>query len=293
MQYNEAYELVDIVLSGHNPSVPLSATLKQRFFNDAVKTMNRQYVRNIKEEEFSGNSSTTKFVFTNDNVTDRIYQVMFKSSDASTTYKDIPFLPQSLVTNPDEMVNPSYVVRNESSKGGQITNINSNNKVITTSIAHDLAVGDYVNIFGDALKFAHPSGIPLRMKVTETSESTKFTLGDVTFPGSTVESINIPWKQNQVEMIFSKAPGSGTLTVRYYAEPQPAKDYNAPIDLPESLCKASVYCTLKELFALDSSVEVSKSMNDIANMYEEQYVLEATTRQPQIDKLPMPMQDFI
>ena len=44
--------------------------------------------------------------------------------------------------------------------------------------------------------------------------------------------------------------------------------------------------------ALDGQLEVSKAMNDVSGMYEEQYVLESNTRQPQIDKLPMPLQDF-
>tara|TARA_Y100000310_G_C20642510_1_gene794746 strand:+ start:26 stop:916 length:891 start_codon:yes stop_codon:yes gene_type:complete len=295
MLYNEAYELIDIVLSGHDTSVPLSATLKKRFYNDAVRMMNRQYVRNIEEEDFAGNSSTTKYIFANDNASARIYQVMFKSSDASPAYKDIPFLPQSLVTNPDEMVNPSYVVRHESSKTGIVTDILPSTNVITTSEAHGLAVGDYVNITNVPTIgrwFEHPSGEALRMKVTAVPTEDTFTLGDDTINGLAQSSIHIPWQQNQVEIIFSKAPGAGTITVRYYADPQKAKDYTAHIDLPESLCKASVYCALKELFALDSSIDISKAMNDIANMYEEEYTLESTVRQPHIDKLPMPLQDF-
>ena len=34
------------------------------------------------------------------------------------SYKDIPFLPQSLITNPDEVNTSSYVVRKETSKNG-------------------------------------------------------------------------------------------------------------------------------------------------------------------------------
>ena len=144
MLYKEAYELIDIVLEGQNPLVPLSGKLKQRFFADAVKMMSRQYVRSIKEEVFTGDSSTKKYIFQNENAGDRIYQIQFKSTDgASATYTDIPFLPQSLVTNPDEVNIPSYVVRKESSNGIW-TSLNQSSKTVTPSKNHNLSIGDYV-----------------------------------------------------------------------------------------------------------------------------------------------------
>ena len=60
MLYKEAYELIDIILQGQDTTIPLSGKLKQRFFHDGLKMMGRRYVRNIQEETFTGNSSTTK-----------------------------------------------------------------------------------------------------------------------------------------------------------------------------------------------------------------------------------------
>jgi len=293
MLYKEAYELIDIVLAGQNPLVPLTGKLKQRFFNDAVNMMARQYVRNIEEEVFTGNGSTTKFVFASDKASDRIYQVSFKDTSG---YTDIPFAPQSLITNPDEMINPSYIVRRESSLGGQWTTINTSGNSISTSEAHGLSVGDYVNILQVPVIttfFVHSSGVPLRMKVTAITDADTFVVGDNTISGQSQSGKNNAWVQNQVNLIFSKAPSSGTITVRFYANPTQSKDYNGPIDLPETLCKASVYCAVKELMALDGSIDISKQMNEVATMYENQYAMESTSRQPQIDRLPMPLQDFM
>lgn len=292
MLYAEAYELLDIVLTGHSTSVPLTAKLKRRFFDDAVNMMNNLYVRNIEEEVFSGDGATTKFVFSSDKASTRIYQVSFKDTSG---YTDIPFAPQSLITNPDEMINPSYIVRRESSLGGQYSDITTSTNSIRTSESHGLSVGDYVNILQVPTitqYFVHSSGLPKRMKVTEIVDSTNFKLGDNVISGLSQFWMNNPWVQNQVDLIFSKAPSAGTITVRFYANPAQSKDYNGPIDLPESLCKASIYCCLKELFIVDSQLETAKAMIEIGNLYEEQYSLESTTRQPQIDKLPMPLQDF-
>lgn len=292
MLYKEAYELIDIVLGGQNPLVPLSGKLKQRFFTDAVNIMNRQYVRNIEEEKFTGTGTKTKFVFVSDKASDRIYQVSHKDSGG---YTDIPFAPQSLITNPDEMINPSYIVRRESSLGGQYTDIVTGTNTVTTSEPHGLSIGDYVNVLQVPVIttwFEHSSGVPKRMKVTAITDTT-FTLGDDSISGLSQSGMNNAWVQNQVNLIFSKAPGAGTITVRFYANPSLSKDYNGPIDLPETLCKASVYCAVKELMALDGSIDISKQMNDVATMYENQYAMESTNRQPQIDRLPMPLQDFI
>jgi hypothetical protein len=293
MLYKEAYELIDIVLEGQNPLVPLTGKLKQRFFTDAVNMMSRQYVRNIEEEVFSGNGATTKFVFASDKASDRIYQVSFKDTSG---YTDIPFAPQSLITNPDEMINPSYVVRRESSLGGQYSDIVVSSKIIRTTESHGLSVGDYVNILQVptiTTWFVYSSGLPKRMKVTEIVDSTNFKLGDNNISGLSQSGMNNAWVQNQVNLIFSKAPGAGTITVRFYANPAQSKDYNGPIDLPETLCKASVYCAVKELMALDGSIDISKQMNEVVTMYENQYAMESTSRQPQIDRLPMPLQDFM
>ena len=254
--------------------------------------MNNLYVRNIEEEVFSGNGATTKFVFSNDKASTRIYQVSFKDSNG---YKDIPFAPQSLITNPDEMLNPSYTARKEDSLGGQYIAINTSTKSITAS-SHGLSAGDYVNIFQSGLlsgAFEHSTGAVKRCKVTSIIDVNNFVLADNIGGGLAQTGLNNPWRQNQVNLIFSKAPGAGTVTVRYYANPSQSKDYNGPIDLPESLCKASIYCCLKELFIVDSQLETAKAMIEIGNLYEDQYSLESTTRQPQIDKLPMPLQDFV
>lgn len=293
MLYKEAYELIDIFLSGQETNVPLSATLKERFFGDAVKMMNRQYVRNIDEEQFEGNDSNTKYIFSNDNASDRIYQVMFKSSIDSPSYKDIPFVPQSLITNPDEVNTPSYVVRHETSKNGLWESITTSNNKLQTTVAHGLETGDYMRIYdvpSDIVGLVEANGQPKRIQVTKL-DSTTVNVGSIT--GVTATGKKSPWQQDQVELTLSKACGSGTLTVRYYAEPHVGKTYQDVIDLPESLCKASVYCSIKELMALDGQLDVSKAMNDVSNMYQEEYVVASTTRQPQIDKLLMPLQDFV
>jgi hypothetical protein len=159
-----------------------------------------------------------------------------------------------------------------------------------------LSVGDYVNILQVptiTTWFVYSSGLPKRMKVTEIVDSTNFKLGDNNISGLSQSGMNNAWVQNQVNLIFSKAPGAGTITVRFYANPAQSKDYNGPIDLPETLCKASVYCAVKELMALDGSIDISKQMNEVVTMYENQYAMESTSRQPQIDRLPMPLQDFM
>tara|TARA_R100000808_G_scaffold2927_1_gene10914 strand:- start:6283 stop:7164 length:882 start_codon:yes stop_codon:yes gene_type:complete len=292
MLYKEAYELIDIILQGQDTTIPLSGKLKQRFFHDGLKMMGRRYVRNIQEETFTGNSSTTKYIFSNENATDKIYQIQFKSSDgASSTYTDIPFLPQSLITNPDEVNTSSYVVRQETSKNGIWTDFNQVTKVVTTSENHGLSIGDYVKIYDTGLSgLEYDNGIVKRVKITAVTENT-FTIS-ASLPSGSQTGKKSPYRQEQVELILTKATGAGTITVRYYADPKEGHNYQDVIDLDETLCKASIYCAIKELMALDGQLEVSKAMNDVSGMYEEQYVLESNTRQPQIDKLPMPLQDF-
>ena len=292
MLYKEAYELIDIVLEGQNPLVPLSGKLKQRFFADAVKMMSRQYVRSIKEEEFTGDSSTKKYIFQNENAGDRIYQIQFKSTDgASATYTDIPFLPQSLVTNPDEVNIPSYVIRKETSKNGIWTDFNQATKVITTSENHGLEIGDFVKIYDTGLDgLQYDNGVIKRVKITAVTADT-FTI-DASIPSGTQSGKKSPYRQEQTVLTLTKATGAGTITVRYYADPNEGHNYQDVIDLDDTLCKASVYCAIKELMALDGSIDISKQMNEVSTMYENQYVMESTTKQPQIDRLPMPLQDF-
>ena len=288
MLYSEAYELIDIVLTGHTTSVPLTAKLKQKLFNDSVLMMNRLYVRNIEEEIFAGGS--LKYVFTKENASDRIYQISLKNSDK---YTDIPFMPQSVITNPNEMINPSYHIRKEDSLGGQLSAVQTLNNMVTTIENHGLSIGDYVNIYQIPTigqYFTNSNGTPLRHKVTAVTNNT-FILGESTILGAAQSGLKSAWRQNQLTLTFSKAP-IGTITVRYYANPTVNKNFNEPIDLPEALCKASIYCCLKELFLIDAQLKVGKAMIEIAQMYEDQYNLESTTRQPQIDKLPMPLQDF-
>ena len=267
MLYKEAYELIDIVLEGQNPLVPLSGKLKQRFFADAVKMMSRQYVRSIKEEVFTGDSSTKKYIFQNENAGDRIYQIQFKSTDgASATYTDIPFLPQSLVTNPDEVNIPSYVVRKESSNGIW-TSLNQRSKTVTTSENHNLSIGDYVKLYDTGISdLEYDNGIVKRLKITAVTSNT-FTV-DATFSNtSTISSKKSPYQKQQVELTLTKATGAGTITVRYYADPNEGHNYQDVIDLDDTLCKASVYCAIKELMALDGSIDISKQMNEIVTMY--------------------------
>tara|TARA_R100000234_G_scaffold30069_2_gene17559 strand:- start:7070 stop:7951 length:882 start_codon:yes stop_codon:yes gene_type:complete len=292
MLYKEAYELIDIILQGQETRVPLSGKLKQRFFADSIRYLSRQYVRNIQEEIFTGDSSTKKYIFSNENATDKIYQIQFKSGDGvSSSYKDIPFLPQSLITNPDEVNTSSYVVRKETSKNGIWTGINQTTKVVTTSENHGLSIGDYVKIYDTGLEaLEYDNKAVKRVKITAVTSNT-FTI-DATLPSGSQSGKKSPYRQEQTALILTKATGAGTITVRYYADPTEGHNYQDVIDLDDTLCKASVYCAIKELLALDGQLEISKQMNDVSNMYEEQYNLENTTRQPQIDKLPMPLQDF-
>ena len=289
MLYSEAYELIDIILQKQATSVPLNAKLKQRLFSDSVLMMNKIYVRNIEEEVFAGGS--TKYVFTKENASDRIYQISLKTDGG---YQDIPFAPQSVITNPDEMLNPSYFVRKENSLGGQFKSITTSTNIVETWTPHGLSIGDYVELYQVPtinIWFENDNGTPIRHKVTSITSSTIFKIEDSVINGLSQSGLKSAWRQNQLNLIFSKAP-VGTISVRYYADPLPNKNFNDPIDLPETLCKASVYCCLKELFLIDGQLENSKAMIDISTLYEDQYSLESTTRQPQIDKLTMPLQDF-
>jgi len=299
MRYKEVYELIDAAMVAISPTFPITSTIKNKMFDDNVEALGKRYVRKLKTEEFTVASTTKEYIFANNDVTNQIYRVIIGT-------RVLPFVPETLVTNPDELNDyAGYYYREYVSLYGDIGTIAvSATNTIFTSAGHGLAVGDYV-VLRELVAIDNstpPVNVPevlslegTRNKVTEVTTDT-FTI--VHNSGSTsVATAGGNFQQDTRKIILHKAvsttDGDSTLNVTYYARPRARVKLDDIVDVPERLVRAAMHYSISDLMNIDGKFKQASAHREIGAQHEADYLVTDRNREAMMDVLPNPLPDFI
>jgi len=290
MRYQEALELIFSATQNFGLSFPITENLIYSHIDYVIDNIGLRVVRKKDTEEFTSSSGTTEYLFTKNNVTNQIFRVQFDEILIPfVSKKDASALAASKIQN-----NSCYY--DENVDKGVITAGTSANPINITDVAHGLVSNEKVKISeiaGLLLAAGSLSGVN-----GMTHNITKIDVDNFTIPvdGSAYAvaySSGGVWRNKTKKIVFIKTPDSGkTITVNYYAKPEPRNSIVSDIDLPDGLENAAVHYTLARLLKLDSKFQLASGHSGIAKKYEDEYFDVNRNREIMPDIIPLPLQTF-
>ena len=301
MRYKEAYEMIDMSLLRAKVGFPVSISLKNVLFDQAVQKIGttickRKRSLTIASPDIVNQISRSDF-------TRKVYKV--EEND-----KNLPFISEETMntnSDTDDISHNAWFVKedyNEGTISAIARSVSGDTTFAVTYATVDSAsptVGAYVK-FSEIVGCGAASGTsvenephPLNGKLiqiaTDDGTDMGFTLtGDLDANYVAYASGGI-WQEESLSIQFLKKPTYG-VKIYYYAKPRVRTSLISEVDLPDIIVPGVVHMVLGNLLAQDGQMRLAAAHRGMGRSIFEDYMKSRTSREQFPDVLPFPMPDF-